>query len=126
MRRAQIKVKLLTGSYIRQTVQSSTNIQFHPCACYVMSHQKHFLFECLKLQPVRVGNVSETEQMLLQVAPDGAAQLLADTEMLYRTIIDFTVLGESISGEFSDGFEAEMEALSRNLCFALYLKQPHY
>ena len=32
---------------------------------------------------------------LLQVVPDGAAQLLADTELLCHTIMDCTVLGES-------------------------------
>ena len=68
-----------------------------------------------------MGYVSEIVQILLQVAPDGAAQLLADTELLCRTIMDCTVLGESISGELLDGFGAKMEALSRNLCFALHL-----
>ena len=82
---------------------------------------EHFLLDCPKLRPVRVGYfVSEIEQSLLQVASDDAAHLLTDTELLCRTIMDCTVLGDSISGELLDGFGAKMEALSRNL------REPHY
>ena len=60
-----------------------------------------------------MGYVSEIEKKnLLQVDPDGAAQLLADPELLCRTIMDCAVLRDSLG--------AKMEALSRNyLCFAL-------
>ena len=122
MRRVLIKVKLLTGSYILLSNRSKFNKYTVPFrACYVRSRQKEqCLLECSKLQPVRVGYVSEIENSLLQVAPGDAAQLLADTELLCRTIMDCTLLGESISGELLDGFGAKMEAVSRNLCFALH------
>ena len=125
-RRAQINVKLLTGSYILQSNRSKFNKYTVPCTCLLCKvapeDLKHFLLECPKMQPVRVGYVSETEQILLQVVPDGATQLLADTELLCRTVMDCTVLGEPISGDLL-GFGAKMETLSRNLCFALHLKR---
>ena len=55
-----------------------------------------------------MGYVSEIEQILLQVAPDDAAQLLADTELVCRTIMDCTVLGKSIIRELFDSFGAKI------------------
>ena len=130
MRRAQIKVKLLIGSYILQSNRSKFNKYTVPSTCLLCKvapeDLEYFLLECPKLPPVIMGYVSESEQILLQVALDGAAKLLADTMLLCRTIMDCTILGTSISGEHLDGFRAKLKALSRNLCFPLHLKEPHY
>ena len=69
-----------------------------------------------------MGYASVIEHFLLQTAPDGAAQLLADTELLCRTIMDCTLLGDAITGEPLHGFWTEMEAFIRNLRFDLHLK----
>ena len=108
VRRAHIKVKLLTVWYILQSNRSKFNKYTFPSTCLLCKiapeDLKHFLLECPQLQPVRMGHGFETEQIHLQTVPDGAAQLLADTELLCRTTMDCTVLGESISGEPLDVF----------------------
>lgn len=98
MRRAQVKVKMLTGSYILQSNRSKFNKYAVSDTCPLCKcaseNLSHFLLECPSLQPVRADYILGIEKLLYEAVPDSAALVLADTGALCRVIMDCTVLGE--------------------------------
>ena len=127
VRRAQIKVKLLTGSYTLQSSRSKFSKSAISDTCLLCKvapeDLKHFLLDCSRLQPVRSTYIHDIEQILLRVVPDHAAQLLTNKERLCCVIMDCTILADAVSGDLWEGLINDMEVVSRNLCFALHLKR---
>ena len=125
--RAQIKVKLLTGSYILQSNRSKFSKSAISDTCLLCKvapeDLKHFLLDCSRLQSVRSTYIHDIEQILLCVVPDHAAQLLTNKERLCCVIMDCTILADAVSGDLWEGLINDMEVVSRNLCFALHLKR---
>ena len=125
--RAQIKIKLLTGSYILQSRRSKFSISATSDTCLLCKvapeDLKHFLLDCSCLQSVMSTCIHVIQRICLRVVPDHAVQLLTNKEWLCCIIMDCTILADEVSGDLWEGFVNDMETVSRNLCFALHLKR---
>ena len=74
VRRAHIKVRMLTGSYVLQTNRSKFNKSevspICPLCKLAPEDLRHFLLECPGLQHVRGGYLGELEQVFIRAVPD--------------------------------------------------------
>ena len=86
LRRAQIKVKLLTGPYILQSSRSKFNKSAISDICLLCKvapeDLKHFLLDCSRLQSVGSTYIRDIERIPLRVVPDHAVQLPTNKEQL--------------------------------------------
>lgn len=127
VRRAHIKVRMLTGSYVLQANRSKFNKSevspICPLCKLAPEDLRHFILECPSLHDVRGGYLEEIEKTLKQAVPDCATQILADSETLCRIVMDCTVLGGLAGVGPQTGLYNDLERISRQLCFAMHLKR---
>ena len=84
---------------------------------------KHFLLDCSRLQSVRSTYIHDIEQILLCVVPDHAVQSLTNKETAVLHHHGMYYSGRCGQWYLWEGFVNDMEAVSRNLCFALHMKR---
>ena len=121
IRRAVVKAKLLTGTYILQANRARFNQHEVNPTCPLCGEgsedREHFLLNCARLEGIRKPYV----QSILKTLPDEIIQQGAQ-DILLQIILDCPIsLGST--GRLSRAQRSSIETTSRGLCYALHFER---
>lgn len=121
--KATIKIKLVSGVYMLQSVRSKfSNKNISACCplCGIEAEDKvHFILKCPELSKVREHFISELESVLSDVDVDVSERIVCNDELFTQLILDVTNPCIPLVLQTSETV-FKIEAISRGLCFTLH------
>ena len=127
VRRAIIKVKILTGTYILQYNKAKFNqhdVSPICCLCEAAEEDRiHFLLGCSRLNSVRQKYLEKIRSILCGIDISISHQIMSNQKLLMQLLMDLSKLGVFDSHHVDSSTFEELESVSRNMCFALHSKR---
>ena len=127
VRRAIIKVKILTGTYILQYNKAKFNqYDVSPICCLCEAAEEdriHFLLGCSRLNSVRRKYLEKIRSILCGIDVSISHQIMSNQKLLMQLLMDLSKLGVFDSHQVDISTYEELESVSRNMCFALHSKR---
>ena len=127
VRRAIIKVKILTGTYILQYNKAKFNqYDVSPICCLCEAAEEdriHFLLGCSRLNSVRQKYLEKIRSILCGIDVSISHQIMSNQKLLMQLLMDLSKLGVFDSHQVDISTYEELESVSRNMCFALHSKR---
>lgn len=128
VRRAVIKVRLLTGTYYLQKDRAKFKGGSVTDLCLLCSaateDRVHFIAECGALSSVRPRYLAEIEdELAYRNDPTAVANVLNDKVALTQLVLDCTSATVTGKVSISPQESIAVERITRRLCFALHLKR---
>ena len=123
MRRASIKCRMTTGTYILQANRARFNKSDVDPTCPLCKehseNQRHFLLECSALSESRRKYLDNYKSSIIKYCSEETwRDLLNDKDVFLQFVLDCTKCKELPT--VSDNIIHEFEEISRRLCYALH------
>ena len=120
IKKAGIKARLMTGTYVLQSVRAKFNQYSVDPTCLLCGENPedhgHFLLRCRFIKTIK--------SVLSQYLGDEVQQCICrNSEVLVALILDCTAVESNLRETQREDFLSKFESVARGLCYALYCKR---
>ena len=128
IKKAGIKARLMTGTYVLQSVRAKFNQYNVDPTCLLCGENpedhEHFLLRCRSLAESRDSFIETIKSVLSQYLGDEVQQCICrDSELLVALILDCTAVELNLRETQREDFLSKFESVARGLCYALHCKR---
>jgi hypothetical protein len=129
VKKAQIKARLLTGTYLLQSDMQRFLKEKDEQKCELcqieQENMEHFLLRCPALNEKRKTTLSKLKQTLIQSTGKDkwTETIVGNKTLLLQTIIDVTAVANELNTCINQETFKEIKMISRNLCYDLHVQR---